>query len=77
MLLTGAVEANDLTKGALRRFTQWRWIGHTTFQLRAGHYRWAVAAPAKSASSLPGCQVMLWLTVGRYWGNKDTRKKLG
>jgi len=33
MLLTGAAEAHDLTQGALRRFTQWRWIGHTTFQL--------------------------------------------
>jgi len=36
MLLTGLVEANDLALGALRRFTQCRWIGHTTFQLRGG-----------------------------------------
>jgi len=30
------VEANDLAQGALRPYTQCRWIGHTTFQLRGG-----------------------------------------
>jgi len=33
VLLTGAVEVNALVQGALRRFTQWPWIEHPTFQL--------------------------------------------
>jgi len=31
MLLDVAVEANDLAQGAPWQFTQWRWVGHTTF----------------------------------------------
>jgi len=30
---SGPVETNDLAQGALRRFTQCRWIGHTTLKL--------------------------------------------
>jgi len=48
MLLTGAVEANDLAQGAPRRVTQCLWSGHTTLQLRGGHgtlYHWATVLP--------------------------------
>ena len=34
VLLARAVEVNALAQGALRRFTQWLWIEHSTFQLR-------------------------------------------
>ena len=38
LLLSVAVEVNALAQGALRRFTQWWWIEHPTFQLRGGHF---------------------------------------
>jgi len=44
LLLAGTAEVNAFTQGTLQRFTQWPWIEHTTFQLRGGHYRWAIAA---------------------------------
>jgi len=34
LLLAGAVGVNALAQVALRRFTQWLWIEHATFQLR-------------------------------------------
>jgi len=45
MLLTGVVVANDLAQGALRRFTQCRRIGHTTFQLRGGGHSVTEVSP--------------------------------
>ena len=33
-----AVELNVLAQAALRRFSQWPWIDHPTFQLRDGHF---------------------------------------
>ena len=33
----GAVEVKGLAQGALRQFTQWPGIEHTTFQLGGGH----------------------------------------
>jgi len=38
MPLAGAVEVNALAQGALRQFTQWLWIDHSTFQLGGGHF---------------------------------------
>jgi len=53
MLLTGAVEAKDLAQGALRRFTQCRWVGHTTFQLIRGTLRqWRIYAKWRPWQSL-------------------------
>jgi len=63
MLLTKEIEVNNLAQRALRRFTQCRWIGHTTFQMRGGYCHWAIA-PAKSPSPMPRYQVMLWYAVG-------------
>jgi len=34
MSLVGAVEVNAQAQGELRRFTQWTWIEHPTFQWR-------------------------------------------
>jgi len=48
MLLTGTVEVNDLAQAALRRFTQYRWIGHTTFQLRGGHSITELSPPQRN-----------------------------
>jgi len=70
LFLTGAVEASDLTQGALRRLTQCRSIGHTTFQLWGGHYHWAIVAPAQSSSPIPACQVMLWCDGGALLRNQ-------
>jgi len=70
MLLTGTDEANDLSPGALRRFTQCRWIGHTTFQLWGALFHWIIAAPAKFSSPMPRCHVMLWCAVGALLRNQ-------
>jgi len=43
-----AVEVNDLAQGALRRFTQCWWIGHTTFQLRGGHFTTELSPPQRN-----------------------------
>jgi len=48
VLLTGSVEANDLAQGALRRCTQCRWIGHTTFQLGGGHSTIELSSPQRN-----------------------------
>jgi len=40
-----AVEASDLAQGALRRFTQCQWIGHTTSQLWGGHSTTGLSSP--------------------------------
>jgi len=48
MLLTGAVEVNAVAQGALRRFTQWPWIEHPTFQLRGGHYTTELSLPQRN-----------------------------
>jgi len=38
LIYAGEVQANHLAQGAPRRVTQCLCIGHTTFQLRGGHY---------------------------------------
>ena len=38
MLLAGEVAMNVPAQGALRQFTQWLWIDHSTFQLGGGHF---------------------------------------
>jgi len=45
--LAGAVEVNALTQGALRQFTHWPRIEHSTFQLRGEccTAEWAIASP--------------------------------
>jgi len=48
MLLTGAVEGNDLAQGALQRFTQCRSIGWATFQLRGGHSTTELTPPQRN-----------------------------
>jgi len=75
MLHTGTVDANDLVQEALRRFTQCRWNGHTTLQLRGGHCHWAIAAPAKPSSPMPRCQGMLRCAVGTVTEEPTIREK--
>ena len=45
LLLAGAIEVNALAQGALRRFTQWSWAEHQTFQLRGGHSATELSPP--------------------------------
>jgi len=75
MLHTGTAEANDLVQETLRRFTQCRWNGHTTLQLRGGHCHWAIAAPAKPSSLMPRCQGMLRCAVGALLRNQRYERK--
>ena len=37
MLLTGVAQMSAVAQGALRKFTQWPWIEHPTFQSRGRH----------------------------------------
>jgi len=52
-VLPGKLRRTVLPRERNGDFTQCRCIGHTTFQLRGGHYHWAIAAPAKSSSPMP------------------------
>ena len=45
VLLVGEVEVNALAQGALRKFTQWLWIEHPTFQLGGGHFTTELLPP--------------------------------
>ena len=77
LLLTGAVEANDLAQGALRPFTQCRCIWHTTFQLWGGHLTTELSSSQRNLRR--ECLGVRWCydaTVGRYWGTNDTRKRI-
>jgi len=67
ILLTGAVEANDLAQGALWRFTQCRWIGHKTFQLWRGHSTTELSSP------IPRYKVMSWSDGGPLPGTPERR----
>jgi len=43
--LPGVVEVNALAQGTLRRFTQWSWIEHPTFQSRGGRFKTELSPP--------------------------------
>jgi len=58
LLLTKAVDANDLAQKVLRRFTQCRWIGHTTIQLRGGHSATELSPPQQNL--LRQCPGVRW-----------------
>jgi len=64
-------------QGALRRFTQRRWIGHISFQLWGGHSITKLSLPERN---LPRqCVGVKWCydaSLGRYWGTNDTRKRI-
>jgi len=55
---------NALAQGALRWFTpRPRIISHNLPIERRTLNHWAIAAPTKSSSPMPRCQVMLWCQV--------------
>jgi len=54
VLLAGAVEVNALVQGALRQFTQWLWIDHSTFQLTGGRFATDLLPPSmQQAATAP------------------------
>jgi len=76
MLLTGAIEVNAVAQGAWRRFTQWPWIEHPTFQLTGGHYITELSLPQRNVRRAQVSAVR-WccdVPLGRYWETNDRRK---
>jgi len=51
------VEVNVVAQGASWRFPLCTWVEHVTFQLRGGHYHWAIAAPQDL------CTLHIWSEV--------------
>jgi len=77
MLLTRAVEAKHLAQAAPQRFTQCRWIGHTTVQLRGGHSTSELSPPQRNLRHQ--CLGVSWcydVKLGRYWGTNEKRKRI-
>jgi len=78
MLLSEAVEANDLAQWALWRFTHCQWNGHchTTFQLKGGHSTTELSPPQRNLfrQCLVSGDVMMcsW----GVWGTNDTWKRI-
>jgi len=67
-------------EGDLRHANAWiiqcLWIGHTSFQLRGGHYHWAIAASSKSSSPGLGVRWCYDVSLGRYWETNNKRKRI-
>jgi len=73
-LLTGAVEANDLAQGALRRYTQCRWIGHPQPSNWEAELYPQISPPQRNL--LRQCLGVRWcydVPLGSYCGTNDRR----
>jgi len=58
VLFAGAVEVNAPAQGALRRFTQWPWVEHPTFQLEGAHFTTELMLP--QVGCVRGWKVVCW-----------------